>query len=85
MNIFNKVTLQSLKKNKARTLVTIIGIMLSTALICAVMTSFSSVSSVILSEKSPSGFGGTLAALLLVAAGIIVVNMQGGKANTNNI
>lgn len=43
MNIFNKVTLQSLKKNKARTLVTIIGIMLSTALICAVMTSFSSV------------------------------------------
>ena len=42
-------------------------------------------SSVILYEKSPSGFGGTLAALLLVAAGIIVVNKQGGKANTNNI
>ena len=43
MNIFNKVTLQSLKKNKARTIVTIIGIMLSTALICAVTTSFASV------------------------------------------
>lgn len=43
MNIFNKVTMQSLKKNRTRTLVTIIGIMLSTALICAVTTSFASV------------------------------------------
>lgn len=43
MNIFNKVTVQSLKKNKTRTIVTIIGIMLSTALICAVTTSVSSV------------------------------------------
>ena len=42
MKIFNKVTLQSLKKNKVRTIVTIIGIMLSTALICAVTTSFAS-------------------------------------------
>lgn len=43
MNIFNRVTLQSLKKNRTRTFVTIIGIMLSTALICAVTTSFASV------------------------------------------
>ena len=43
MNIFNKVTLQSLKKNRTRTFVTIIGIVLSTALICAVTTSFASV------------------------------------------
>lgn len=43
MNIFNKVTVQSLRKNKTRTIVTIIGIMLSTALICAVTTSVSSV------------------------------------------
>lgn len=43
MNIFHKVTLESLKKNRTRTIVTIIGIMLSTALICAVTTSFSSV------------------------------------------
>lgn len=42
MNIFNKITLQSLKKNKTRTIVTIIGIILSTALICAVTTSVSS-------------------------------------------
>lgn len=41
MNVFNKVTLQSLKKNKARTIVTIIGIILSAAMICAV-TSFAS-------------------------------------------
>ena len=41
MNIFNKVTLESLKKNKTRTIVTIIGIILSSAMICAV-TSFTS-------------------------------------------
>ena len=42
MNIFHKVTLQSLKKNKTRTLVTIIGIILSAAMICAVTTFASS-------------------------------------------
>lgn len=42
MNVFNKVTLQSLKKNKVRTIVTVIGIMLSAAMICAVTTFVSS-------------------------------------------
>ncbi|MBE6848380.1 MAG: ABC transporter permease [Ruminococcus sp.] len=42
MNIFQKVTLASLRKNRTRTIVTIIGIVLSTALICAVITSVSS-------------------------------------------
>ncbi|MDE5584484.1 MAG: ABC transporter permease, partial [Ruminococcus sp.] len=42
MNIFHKVTLQSLKKNRTRTIVTIVGIVLSTALICAVTTSCAS-------------------------------------------
>lgn len=42
MNIFQKVTLQSLKKNKTRTIVTIIGIILSAAMICAVTTFVSS-------------------------------------------
>lgn len=42
MNIFHKVTLQSLKRNRTRTVVTIIGIVLSAALICAVSTSVSS-------------------------------------------
>ena len=39
MNVLNKAVLQTLKKNRTRTIVTIIGIMLSTALICAVTTS----------------------------------------------
>ncbi len=38
MNILNKVTLKSLQKNKTRTVVTIIGIVLSAAMICAVTT-----------------------------------------------
>ena len=36
MNILNKFTIKSLKLNKKRTIVTIIGIILSTALICGV-------------------------------------------------
>ncbi len=43
MNIFNKVTLKSLQKNKTRTVVTIIGIILSAAMICAVTTFVSSI------------------------------------------
>lgn len=35
MNIFKKLTTRNLKLNKKRTITTIIGIMLSTALICA--------------------------------------------------
>lgn len=42
MNIFARLTNQSLKKNRTRTLVTIIGIILSTAMICAVTTFTSS-------------------------------------------
>ena len=42
MNIFNKVTLNTLKENKVRTVVTIIGVILSAAMICAVTTIASS-------------------------------------------
>ncbi len=42
MKILNKVTLAGLKKNKVRTIVTIIGILLSTAMFTAVTTSISS-------------------------------------------
>ncbi|MBC3797688.1 ABC transporter permease [Acetobacterium tundrae] len=38
MNIFNKVTLQSLKKSRTRTIVTIVGVVLSAAMITAVAT-----------------------------------------------
>lgn len=42
MNIFSKITLQNLKKNRTRTLVTIIGILLSAAMFTAVTTTVSS-------------------------------------------
>jgi len=42
MNIIHKVTLQTLKRNKVRTLVTIIGIILSASMFSAVTTSVSS-------------------------------------------
>ncbi len=48
MNVFNKLTLKSLKKNKTRTIVTIIGIMLSAAMICAVTTFTSSMRNYVL-------------------------------------
>ncbi|MBU5675258.1 FtsX-like permease family protein [Alkaliphilus sp. MSJ-5] len=38
MNIFNKVTLQSMKKSRTRTIVTIIGVVLSAAMITTVAT-----------------------------------------------
>ncbi len=42
MNIFHKVTLKILKQNRTRTLVTIVGIILSTSMFTAVTTSISS-------------------------------------------
>ncbi|MCI6502504.1 MAG: ABC transporter permease [Clostridia bacterium] len=48
MNVFAKVTWESLKKNRTRTIVTIIGIMLSAAMICASTTFVSSMQNFIL-------------------------------------
>ncbi len=48
MNVFNKVTLASLKQNRTRTVVTIIGIMLSAAMICASTTFVASMQSFVL-------------------------------------
>lgn len=42
MNVFTRVTVQSLKKNKTRTVVTIVGILLATAMLTAVTTFVSS-------------------------------------------
>ncbi|MBQ3005101.1 MAG: ABC transporter permease [Clostridia bacterium] len=50
MNIFNRFTLKSLKKNKTRTIVTIVGIILSTAMICAVTTFASSIQNYLLNS-----------------------------------
>ncbi len=38
MNVFNKITLQSMKKSRTRTIVTVIGVVLSAAMITAVAT-----------------------------------------------
>ena len=48
MNVFNKVTLASLKQNRTRTVVTIIGIMLSAAMICASTTFVASMQNFVL-------------------------------------
>ena len=48
MNVFSKVTLASLKKNRTRTVVTIIGILLSAAMICASTTFVSSMQNFVL-------------------------------------
>lgn len=48
MSIFNKVTLEILKKNKTRTIVTIIGIILSASMFTAVTTTVSSVQNYLL-------------------------------------
>lgn len=48
MSIFNKVTLEILKKNKTRTIVTIIGIILSAAMFTAVTTTISSLQNYLL-------------------------------------
>ena len=42
MNLLNKLTIKNLRLNKKRTIVTIIGIMLSVALITAVASIYSS-------------------------------------------
>ena len=56
MNILKKFTQKNLKLNKKRTIVTIIGIMLSTALICAVAGMVSSTQkTLLLSMKENSG------------------------------
>ena len=42
MNVFTRTTIKTLKKNRMRTLVTVIGIILATAMLTAVTTFISS-------------------------------------------
>lgn len=57
MNLLNKLTIQNLKLNKKRTIVTIIGIILSVALITAVATMYSSaIESLIMFETRQRGY-----------------------------
>ena len=60
MNIVNKVTLKTLGKNKVRTLVTIIGIILSVSMITAVTTGISSLQNFLVNmeiEQSGDWYG----------------------------
>lgn len=63
MNIFNKVAFQSLKKSRTRTLVTIIGVILSAAMITAVATFGISLLNY-MTEGAASKYGGWQAAFL---------------------
>ena len=51
MNVFQKVTLASLKKNRVRTAVTIVGIMLSVALTTAVTTSVTTLQQYLIDDE----------------------------------
>jgi len=56
MNLLKKLTIKNLKLNKKRTVVTIIGIMLSVALVTAVATMYASgLKSLIVYEKYVKG------------------------------
>ena len=56
MNILNKLTIKNLMLNKKRTIVTIIGIILSVALICALSSMVVSFKeSIIIFEKQELG------------------------------
>ena len=55
MKILNKLTIRNLKLNKKRTIVTIIGIILSTALICAVAGMFSSLQATLIASAKEDG------------------------------
>lgn len=52
MNIFQRVTLKNLKENRTRTLVTIIGILLSAAMFTAVTVSISSLHQFLISHTT---------------------------------
>ncbi len=56
MNIFNKVTAQALKRNRTRTIVTIIGVILSTSMFTAVTSTITSVQNYLIeSTKAMEG------------------------------
>ena len=70
MNIFNKVALQGLKKNRTRTLVTIVGVILSAAMVTAVTTFGVSLLNYLI-NGSISKYGGWHAAFLDVDSSFI--------------
>lgn len=70
MNIFNKVTLQSMKKSRTRTIVTIIGVVLSTAMITAIATFGTSLLNYLI-KSSIAKYGGWHIELLDVTSSFV--------------
>ncbi len=82
MNIFNKVTLQSMKKSRTRTIVTIIGVVLSAAMITAVATFGTSLLNFLV-NGSIAKYGGWHVEFLDVDSSFMQErNLDNGAANT---
>ena len=88
MNIFHKVTLQSMKRNRTRTIVTIIGVVLSAAMITAVATFGTSLLNFLV-NGSIAKYGGWHVAFLDVDASVVQEQTQddavAGAASFENI
>ena len=54
MNVLNRVTLKTLRKNKSRTIVTIIGVILSVAMVTAITAFISSMQDFMLRSTAAS-------------------------------
>jgi putative ABC transport system permease protein len=82
MNIFNRVTLQSMKKSRTRTIVTVIGVVLSTAMITAVATFGTTLLNFLL-NGSIQKYGGWHVEFLDVDSSFVQARTQdNGVANT---
>lgn len=82
MNIFHKVTLQSMKKSRTRTIVTVIGVILSAAMITAVATFIVSLQSYLVNGSIHKN-GGWHVEFLDAAPSFVQKRMQDGEvANT---
>ncbi|HEX3030060.1 MAG TPA: FtsX-like permease family protein [Clostridia bacterium] len=82
MNIFNKVTLQSMRKSRTRTIVTVIGVVLSAAMITAVATFGTTLLNFLL-KGSIQKYGGWHVEFLDVDSSFVQARTQdNGVANT---
>ena len=76
MNIFNKVTIKSMKKNPVRTLVTIIGIIISTAMFTAVTTLVSSLYSFVYMTQVNGMSVVYIASMMNMQAGLLMTEWK---------
>lgn len=84
MNIVNKVTLKALRKNKTRTIVTIIGVILSAAMITAVTTFISSMQALMVNSVIRSA-GPWQASLDAIPWSVAREEAENGKLKTTGL